>query len=95
MNSLIITRGKICTESAERFWQMTKLVAVFAAAFSIEVTAHADWAVDFTRRAKAVRENDLNDAAIGHAEFNPIDYFELSRSCECGSAHRDESDDPV
>jgi hypothetical protein len=63
VNSLIITRAKICT----------KLVAVFIAASSITVTAKADWTVDFSRRARAVRENDLNDAAIGHAEFNPID----------------------
>ncbi len=63
MNSLIITRAKICT----------KLALVFIAASSVTITVKADWTVDFSRRSKAVRENDLNDAAIGHAEFNPID----------------------
>lgn len=63
MNSPIITRAKICT----------KFAAVFILASTVTVSAHADWTVDFSRRAKAVRENDLNDAAIGHAEFNPID----------------------
>ena len=63
MNSLTITRAKICI----------KLIAVFIAASFVTIAAKADWTVDFSRRAKAVRENDLNDAAIGHAEFNSID----------------------
>ena len=63
MNTLIITRAKT----------YIKFVAVFTTASFITVTVHADWTVDFSRRSKAVRENDLNDAAIGHAEFNPID----------------------
>jgi hypothetical protein len=63
VNSLTITRAKICT----------KLIAVFIATSSVTITVKADWTVDFSRRSRAVRENDLNDAAIGHAEFNPID----------------------
>jgi len=73
VNSLIITRAKICTDSAVKIVSVTKLAAAFMAASTITISAHADWSVDFSRRAKAVRENDLNDAAIGHAEFNPID----------------------
>lgn len=53
MNSPIITRAKT----------YTKFVAVFVAASTITVTVKADWTVDFSRRAKAIREADLSDAA--------------------------------
>lgn len=58
------------------FVQMTlsasKTLAVFLAFSFTTVTVHADWSVDFSRRAKAIRESDLDDA--GQApEFRTID----------------------
>jgi hypothetical protein len=71
VNTPIITRAKICTESAMRILPVAKIAAIFMVASFTTVTVKADWTVDFSRRAKEIRENDLNDA--GHTEFNPID----------------------
>ena len=54
MNTLIITRAKLT---------YTTLVLVCALAALIAPSAHAEWSVDFSRRAKAIREADLSDAA--------------------------------
>jgi hypothetical protein len=49
-----------------------KTVALFALFSFTTVTVHAEWTVDFSRRAKAIRESDLSDAAHG-GDYPSID----------------------
>lgn len=62
MNTLIITRAKI----------YTKLAVLFIVTSFVTITVHAEWTVDFSRRAKAIRETDLSRAAEGN-DFGPRD----------------------
>ena len=45
--------------------------ALFALFSIVTVRAHADWSVDFSRRTKATRENDLHDAGQGTGDRAP------------------------
>ncbi len=63
MNTLIITRAKI----------YTKLLGLFVATSIITVTVHAEWTVDFSRRAKAIREHDLSRAAESSGDYGSSD----------------------
>ena len=72
MNTPIITRVLICTKAAMRILPAAKTAAIFAAFSFTTITVHADWTVDFSRRAKAIRESDLSDAAHG-GEYPSID----------------------
>ncbi len=72
MNTPIITRVLICTKRAMRILPAIKMAAIVTAVSFTTVTVHADWTVDFSRRAKAIREADLSDAAHG-GEYPAID----------------------
>src|SRR5437762_3571663 len=65
VNTLIITRAKT----------YTKFSAIAVVMMSIASMAQAEWTVDFSRRARAVREADLSQAAgttdFGYADRTP------------------------
>lgn len=48
----------------------TKTLVLSAAVIVVGSSAHAEWTVDFSRRTRASRENELNDAAKARAAYD-------------------------